>query len=111
MIRKIKSVFIDTENLLQLRLSVLFCSSDLLMDTFRYTLIPQSSLYETTGGVPLVRVLSLPCIIDFKNLPLLRRPISGRFIRWMDGWMDGWMSYLPLKFLGVKKSCYFFRFF
>ena len=48
----------------------------------------ESSLYGTTRGVPLVRVLSLPYIIDLKKLPLLRRPISGRFIRWMGGWMD-----------------------
>ena len=35
---------------------------------------------ERPEWVPLVRVLSLPCIIDFKISPPLRRPISGRFI-------------------------------
>ena len=63
---------------------------------------------ERPEWVPLVRVLSLPYIIDLKNLPLLRRPISGRFIRWMDGWM----AYLPLKiFRCLKIELFFFIFF
>ena len=63
---------------------------------------------ERPEWVPFVRVLSLPYIIDLKNLPLLRRPISGRFIRWMDGWV-GVFTFPKIHW--EKTRDYFFLFF
>ena len=52
----------------------------------------ESSLKERPKWVPLFESTLLLILFILKFSPPYGGPISGRFIRWMDGWMGGWVG-------------------